>query len=184
MSERNQAAVTTAFSMSTYVTPRAPPNDHTRIRRLRARSASGTASRIVAPTYAPGATPNANGQPAHTPLVTRAVGSPFTPALAVSPIAAYPPCRLDEPMNESRGIKIATDASGRNAMNASAPPSADHPGAAPLRASVSAPTPRYATVRTVQTASPWLRCALATCDHARPPSPIHSHRRDHRRLRR
>ena len=48
---------------------RHPPNATTSARRARSRHANRTASNMTAPTYAPGAEPNASGQVAHTPFV-------------------------------------------------------------------------------------------------------------------
>ena len=163
----NQPAVTITFSMRSHVSTRHPPNATTSARRARSRHANTTASSITAPTYAPGAEPNASGQAAQTPFV--ASGRSVTCAVERTgcPSASYPRCRLDEPMNARRGIRIARLASGIAIRN-SARASGGGPSARPRRARTDATdvATRNAASSSEHITSPWLMCALATCDHA------------------
>ncbi len=76
-------------------------------------------------------------------------------------------------MNCSRGTSTASDRTGSTATNTAVRPQAAPPRPHALAA-------RYATVTAVPTTSPCERCALATCDHAKPASASHPSRARHR----
>ena len=176
----NQPAVTITFNMRSHVSTRHPPNATTSARRARSRHANTTASSITAPTYAPGAEPNASGQAAQTPFV--ASGRSVTCAVERTgcPSASYPRCRLDEPMNARRGIRIARLARGIAIRNRPVRPAAVHPATSPPRTDATDVATRNAASSSEHITSPWLMWALATCDHAKADRASHARRRDHR----